>query len=249
LGDLFQCGDDLLCFGTAANLCEHKALVRQLQNVAARQAVCLSTDAFKQTPQEIPIFCQFSGRIPAFVVRRTYEKTICRDDRFGLLCQRFGLCAEAHVIVRRVAHRTEARGLRPCRRSERQRNNRKATLTDASIQISNKSKTREVARTDILRIVRIDKDSTLNGALIGGVAGAGAVTVGHLAQEYPCDYLLCMVTIPAGFGIGALVGYIVDLNITHKETVFDSASQSTVRWDVRPLVTKDKKGAALTLRF
>jgi hypothetical protein len=134
-------------------------------------------------------------------------------------------------------------------RSGKETTGKLATLTDASIQISNKSKTLEVARTDIKRIVRIDKDSTLNGALIGGVAGAGAVTVGHLAQEYPCDYLLCVVTIPAGFGIGALVGYIVDLNITHKETVFDSASQSTVRWDVRPLVTKDKKGAALTLRF
>ena len=123
-----------------------------------------------------------------------------------------------------------------------------ATLTDASIQISNKSKIREVARTDILRIVRIDKDSTLNGKLIGGAVGAGVMTVAAV-QDGGCDYAVCAITIPIGFGIGVIVGSIVDRNITHKETIFDSASQTTLRWDIRPLLTKDKKGAALALRF
>jgi hypothetical protein len=127
-----------------------------------------------------------------------------------------------------------------------------AALSDASIQISHKGKIREVSRTEILRIVRIDKDSTLNGTLIGGLVGAGLMTVPAVAQEEgfgSCDYALCAATIPAGFGIGALVGYIADRNITHKETVFDSASQTTLRWNIRPLVTKDKKGAVLVLRF
>ena len=133
-------------------------------------------------------------------------------------------------------------------RSGKETTGKLATLTDASIQISKKSKTREVARTDILRIVRIDKDSTLDGKLIGGVVGAGLMTVGAV-QDGGCDYAICAVTIPMGFGIGVIVGSIVDRNITHKETVFDSASQTTLRWDSRPLVTKDKKGAALALRF
>jgi hypothetical protein len=123
-----------------------------------------------------------------------------------------------------------------------------AALTDDSIRISNKSRTREFARTDVLRIVRIEKDSTLNGKLIGGMVGAGLMIIPS-AQEGGCDYYSCAFAIPIGFGLGAIVGSIVDRNNTHKETVFDSASQTTLRWDIRPLVTKDTKGAALALRF
>ena len=74
-------------------------------------------------------------------------------------------------------------------RSGKETTGKLAALTDASIQVSNKSKTREVARADILRIVRIDKDSTLNGKLLGGAVGAGLMTVDAL-QESGCDYAI-----------------------------------------------------------
>ena len=104
-------------------------------------------------------------------------------------------------------------------------------------------------RSEIVRIQRHGfADPTADGAVIGALIGAGVgfgiTKAAYAACDGSCDapapgpMYLGIMTFNAG--IGTVVGWIVDRMHKGKETVFPVVS---------PIVTKDRKGIALVLRF
>ena len=91
------------------------------------------------------------------------------------------------------------------------------------------------------------------GVLIGAGVGVG---VAALAAQGCCGnpaygpQTMFMVLAPIFGGAGALVGYLVDQGGTESEVIYTiEPPMSTFRWHVAPLVTRDHKGALLSLSF
>ena len=66
--------------------------------------------------------------------------------------------------------------------------------------------------------------------------GGGAVAMGGIAGAF-------------GFGIGAWIGGTIDSHHNKRETVFKSTNASSHLFNVKPLVSRQRKGVAVSMRF
>jgi hypothetical protein len=105
------------------------------------------------------------------------------------------------------------------------------------------------AKSDVLRIERRGVDDPVgNGIAIGALAGAGAgfaiVSVMYATCgdgcEAPAEGPTYFASLGFGAGIGAAIGWVADRTHKGKEVVFPT---------VAPIVTRERKGLTLTLRF
>ena len=123
------------------------------------------------------------------------------------------------------------------------------SVADGMVTTENTDNARDSLRlADIMR-VRIRKaDSVLNGALIGaGSAVASGLFVCTRAEPWAnCrDDVGSIVAIG---GLGAAVGAAVDALLRDRHTIFE-ASAGGRQLDAAPLITRDKLGVKIALRF
>lgn len=106
---------------------------------------------------------------------------------------------------------------------------------------------------DIRRIELEVDDSNVNGALYGAAAGAG-VMFGLLAAS-DCPFDSCVGILFAGTALlgalpGAVIGTVVDASTKERRLVFDTTRhESTLNLRVVPILTRDRKGLAVSLSF
>ena len=92
------------------------------------------------------------------------------------------------------------------------------------------------------------QDSLKNGALLGFLAGAGSTAVLLAASgEYFYSVQWAMFPVIMG-GAGAGIGILVDSMITESKLIF-SKKRSVRRVSVAPLLSRDRKGVAISLGF
>ena len=96
-----------------------------------------------------------------------------------------------------------------------------------------------------------------NGTLIGMGVGAG-VAIAQFVHAVAVDYNeidewigIYLAAGAAEVGIGALIGWRIDAAIAKPHIRYEATMTPTpsMTWSVRPLVTHDRKGLALSLRF
>jgi hypothetical protein len=118
-------------------------------------------------------------------------------------------------------------------------------LAPATLRLRVRGSLIEFAETEVDRIER--RDPADNGALLGALAGVGALA----ALCYACDpeprgYIFYYLGGPFVLG-GGLVGYLVDRSI--QDVVFDATAARTARLTVSPVVSRHYRGAALSLAW
>jgi hypothetical protein len=103
---------------------------------------------------------------------------------------------------------------------------------------------------DTIRSVRVRKeDPVLNGALTGAAVSGGLASLMFLDNECRDDPV-CYEATGVYAGVGALVGLGIDMLIHRSVIVYSaSASRSEVVVTVASLLTHERKGLRLTIRF
>ena len=123
------------------------------------------------------------------------------------------------------------------------------SVTDGIVTTANTNNARGTLRLGDVRRLRVRRaDPVLNGALIG--AGS-AIATGLAVCTLTEPWVNCRDDVGSIVGIGALgaaVGAAVDALLRDRHTMFD-ASAGRPRLDAAPLVTRDKLGVKIALRF
>jgi hypothetical protein len=122
-------------------------------------------------------------------------------------------------------------------------------VTDDAVRVRVGTNVRSVPAADVERIQWKQPDSPMNGLLIGAAVGAIpgiywlVVDPNECSGMCPEEYAL--------IAIGAVAGGVIDRIIKKTTTVYSAGSSSgrakTVV--VRPLISKDRQGLGVTLRF
>ena len=133
---------------------------------------------------------------------------------------------------------TEANGKRTTGRFE--------SLSGDSIRMVREGVPLSRSTASIQLIERRRPDPLWNGVLIGAAPGI-AMLVGSAASNEGCA-VECLGGSIALVGIGAGVGAMIDASKHRYDSVYRAAPKRT-RFDATPLLSKDKKGLALTFRF
>ena len=108
------------------------------------------------------------------------------------------------------------------------------------------------AAADVRVIQERRPDSVKNGALIGMGAGMAVGIVSMLTLDFEgCTFGCVAAVLGYSGGIGAGVGALVDAMIPgNKQAVYRApGSQPTVRLSLAPLITRARKGVAVSVRF
>jgi hypothetical protein len=127
------------------------------------------------------------------------------------------------------------------------------SLTPESLRLSVKKTVREFSRGDTRLIRQWRQDSLGNGALIGAVSGAGfgvfmAIMCG--IGEGGCGNGTSALLIGMFTGAGTGVGVGVDALIISRHTLYKSPGTAGLdRFRVKPLISGDRKGAAVSFSF
>jgi hypothetical protein len=126
-------------------------------------------------------------------------------------------------------------------------------LTPESLRLSANDIVREFSANDTRLVRQRKSDSLKNGAIVGAVTsgGAAAVMVGVLCAAFGDCPAAGVVGYIGLFGaIGAGAGASVDALITKRHTLYQSPGTAALnRFQVKPLISGDKKGAAVSFSF
>jgi hypothetical protein len=127
------------------------------------------------------------------------------------------------------------------------------SVTAESLRLSANDIVREFSQKDARLVQHRKSDSLKNGAIIGAVTGGGAaaVMVGVLCAAFgDCPVAGVVGYIGAFAAVGAGAGVGVDALITSRHTLYQSPGTAALnRFQVKPLISADKKGAAVSFSF
>ena len=126
------------------------------------------------------------------------------------------------------------------------------TLTPALLRLSADKMVREFSQRDAVEIKQWRADSLANGAGIGAVSGAGfgaAMVLVCAAGNGGCDGPTSAILVGTFAAIGTGIGVGIDALIPSRRTIYRSSVTTLHRFDVKPIVTGNKKGAAVTFSF
>ena len=127
------------------------------------------------------------------------------------------------------------------------------SLTSTTLEIADKGQIREFTPNGILDISQRRSDSLANGAGAGALAGGLVGTLGVIAgcrESTGCNAGIGAAAIGIYAGLGAGVGVLIDALVTHRQTIYAGPKASVLRrLDMKPIVTKDRKGAAVAFSF
>jgi hypothetical protein len=111
-----------------------------------------------------------------------------------------------------------------------------------------------IATTDIVRIEAPDR--LLNGIMIGmGAGGAAGAVLGGILGDFICESSSGCVTIGAllvggmGAGMGSLIGAMVDGVRDNRRPVYDRSANPRPQVTLAPVLSRDKRGVAATIRW
>jgi hypothetical protein len=125
-------------------------------------------------------------------------------------------------------------------------------FSPTSLTLAFDSATREFAESEVRLIQQRHKDSLLNGALIGAGITV-AVPLVYFALICSDDSEDCggeaAVAIAGYAGLGLGIGTLIDLAVTGKETIYVPGQAPKPSVSIAPLVTRDRKGVQVALRF
>jgi hypothetical protein len=127
------------------------------------------------------------------------------------------------------------------------------SLTRESLRLSANKIVREFAQKDARLIRQWKGDSLGNGAAIGAVVGAGLgllSLVGCREAGGGCNAATgaSMIAVMGALGTGVGVG--IDALVISRHTIYKSPGTAALdRFQVKPLISGDKKGAALSFSF
>lgn len=124
-----------------------------------------------------------------------------------------------------------------------------AALTDDSVQVDIGADIRSVAAGQVRRIQWQQPDSPLTGVLIG--AAVGAIPGIYWLAVDPNE---CSGMCPEEYGliaIGAVVGWVIDLTIKRKVTVYAAGVSGGPGKSITisPIVVRDRQGVRVAFRF
>lgn len=119
-------------------------------------------------------------------------------------------------------------------------------MTDDAIEMRVNRVATIVRAADVSRIQRQQKDSLLNGILIGAAIGSIPGIYWLFADPNECTGL-CAEDY-AAIGVGVLAGGLIDRAVKKKVTVYDTASGRTKVF-VSPLLIHDRAGVRIGLTF
>jgi hypothetical protein len=126
------------------------------------------------------------------------------------------------------------------------------SLTPESLRLSANKIVREFSQRDARLIRKWKSDSLANGAGIGLAAGAGFGTAIAIlcATDSDCSGALVVSLIGTFAALGTGVGVGVDALIISRHTLYKSPGTAALdRFQVKPLISTDKKGAAVSFSF
>jgi hypothetical protein len=122
-----------------------------------------------------------------------------------------------------------------------------AAITDDVLRVKVEAGEREIATADIRQVQWRRQDSVLNGLLIGAAVGAIPGIYWLIADPNECTGL-CPEDY-ASIALGAGIGALIDLAISKKVTVYTAASDRSRHVSVGPVISRNRKGVQLALRF
>ena len=124
------------------------------------------------------------------------------------------------------------------------------SLSNSALNLTISGTPRQFLTTDVNTIEKRGPDSLKNGALIGLAIGGGIGTVGMLALVSTDDNPGAIAIVGALMygGIGAGIGAGFDALIEGDRVIY-ARSGSGARLTIAPIVSRDRKGARVSLRF
>ncbi len=119
--------------------------------------------------------------------------------------------------------------------------------SEQAVDVRVKQATERIPAADVRRIEWQQRDSLLNGILIGGATGAVHGIYWLIADPNECTGL-CAEDYVA-IGVGALVGGLIDRTIKKKVTVYDASPGKTSKVTISPLLIRHRRGVQFALTF
>jgi hypothetical protein len=135
--------------------------------------------------------------------------------------------------------------------SGNQTEGRIGVVSPSSLRLIVDGAAREFSPTDILEIRQRRGDSLGNGAIIGLIAGAAFGSVGALifcVEETDCAAEATGIVMVYG-AIGTGVGVGIDALIRREQTVYRAPGRPAAGIRFSPIVTKDRRGIAVSWKF
>jgi hypothetical protein len=125
-----------------------------------------------------------------------------------------------------------------------------AELTGSSLRLVAGGGVRDMADRDVLEIRQRRGDSLGNGAMIGAIAGGAFGTFSAFLSDCGSDPCaaerMAVIGVTTGLGVGIGVG--IDALITRTKLVY-RGSVRQVRFSIAPVMDKQRRGLALSVRF
>ena len=125
-----------------------------------------------------------------------------------------------------------------------------ADLTSSMLVLMEKGSRRELSEREVTTIRQRRSDSLANGA-IWGLAVGGLLATGMVAAFWEGDDDIgpAAVGVALYSGVGAGIGAGVDALITRRHVIYQRRSTSAVEIGIVPLMTDQRKGALVSVRF
>ncbi len=125
------------------------------------------------------------------------------------------------------------------------------SLSNSVLNLTVSGTPRQFLSTDVNTIAKRGPDSLKNGALIGLAIGGGIGTVGMLALVAMDDNPGALAIVGALIygGIGAGIGTGFDALIEGDRTIFARSRSAGATFTIAPILSRDRKGARVSLRF
>jgi hypothetical protein len=111
---------------------------------------------------------------------------------------------------------------------------------------------RQFRSTDVTTIEKRGSDSLKNGALIGlaiggGIGGVGMIALAATAEDHVGAFMVVGVLMYGGIGAGIGAGF--DALIEGDRVIYSRSGSAGARLTIAPIVSRDRKGARVSLRF
>ncbi len=125
-----------------------------------------------------------------------------------------------------------------------------AELSPATLALLVGGTRRELSENDVTTIKQLRTDSLANGAIYGAIGGAAfAGTAMAILGEDGWDAPQVAAVLGAYAAVGTGIGVCVDALIRKRHVIYQRQPTSGVQVGVAPWLTRQRKGALVTLRF
>ena len=127
------------------------------------------------------------------------------------------------------------------------------SISPSTLKIAHNKEVREFTQNETLQITERRQDGLGNGAAAGAAVGGGfgtLVVIAACRASSGCNTGVALEYIGINSAFGAGVGVLIDALVTHRRTIFQAQKTTALRrFDFKPIVSKDAKGAAVAFQF